>query len=116
MVSNAKLLSPQYLREQFFGHRLLPLSSAVWLCFRPSANRRLVSPPGAGSPLNLAVCPSAACSPSCGAKVPHALALRAVRPAAASVRFCAVASHSAGIPQSRLAPPLLGVLTKGGYS
>jgi hypothetical protein len=48
--------------------------------------------------------------------VPHALALWAARPAAASVRFCAVASHSAGIPQSRLAPPLLGVLTKAGYS
>jgi hypothetical protein len=48
--------------------------------------------------------------------VPHAIALRAVRPPAASVRFCAVASHSAGIPQSRLAPPLLGVLAKAGYS
>jgi hypothetical protein len=40
----------------------------------------------------------------------------AVRPTAASVGFCAVASHSAGIPQSRLAPPLLGVLTEAGYS
>jgi hypothetical protein len=76
----------------------------------------LVSPPGAGSPLNLAVCPSAARSPSCGAKVPYALTLRAVRPTAASVRFCAVASPSAGIPQSRQAPPLLGVLPKAGYS
>jgi hypothetical protein len=33
-----------------------------------------------------------------------------------SVGFCAVASHSAGIPQSRLTPPLLGVLAKAGYS
>jgi hypothetical protein len=116
MVSAAKLLSSQHLREQFFGRRLLPISSTVWLRFRPSAHSRLVPQPGAGLPLNLAVCPSAACSPSRYAKVPHALALRAVRPTAASVRFCAVASHSAGIPQSRLAPPLLGVLVKPGYS
>jgi hypothetical protein len=116
MVSTAKLQSPQHMREQFFGRRLLPISPTVWLRFRPSAHRRLVSPSGATSQLNGAVCPSAACSPASGAKVPHALALRAVRPAAASVRFCAVASHSAGITQSRLAPPLLGVLTKAGYS
>jgi hypothetical protein len=116
MVSAAKLQSPQHLREQFFGHRLLPVSSAVWLRFRPSAYRRMVSPPGASSPLNLAVCPSAACSPASGAKVPLALALRAARPAAASVGLCAVASHRAGIPQSRLAPPLLGVLANAGYS
>jgi hypothetical protein len=50
----------------------------------------------------LAVCPSAASSPSSCAKVPHALALLAVRPSAASVRFCAVASHSTGTPRSRL--------------
>jgi len=116
MVSAAKLHPRQHMREQFFSRRLLPISASVWRQSRPSAQSRLVSPPGAGSPLNLAVCPSAARSPGCGAKVPHALALRAVRPAAASVRFCAVASHSAGIPQSRLAPQLLGVLAKPSYS
>jgi hypothetical protein len=116
MVSIAKLLSPQHKREQFFGRRMRPTFSRVWLRFRPSAHSRFVPQPGAGSPLNLAVCPSAACLPFSSAKVPHALALRAVRPAAASVGFCAVASHSAGIPQSRLPPPLLGVWAKGGYS
>jgi hypothetical protein len=116
MVSTAKLQSPQLMREQFLSRRVLPISSSARLLFRPSAQSRLVSPPSAGSPLNLAVCPSAACSPTNGAKVPHALALQAARPAAASVRFCAVASHSADIPQSRLAPPLLGVLAKAGYS
>jgi hypothetical protein len=116
MVSKAKLQSPQHLREQIFGRRVLPISASAWRQSKPSAKSRLVSPPGAGSPLNLAVCPSAACLPFSSAKVPHALALWAVRPAAASVRFCAVASHSAGIPQSRLAPPLLGVLVKPGYS
>jgi hypothetical protein len=85
MVSAAKLHSRQHVREQFFGRRLLPISSTGWLRFRPSAHRRLVPQLGAASSPNLAVCPSAACSPSSGAKVPHALALRAVRPAAASV-------------------------------
>jgi hypothetical protein len=116
MVSSAKLLSPQHLREQFFSRRLLPISSTAKRCFRPSAHSRRVSPSGAGSVLNLAVCPSAACLPVSGAKVPSALALWAARPAAASFRFCAVAGHSAHIPQSRLAPPLLGVLAKAGYS
>jgi len=116
MVSIAKLQATQLMREQFFSRRSLPIYSTAWLRFRPSAHSRLVSPPGAGSPLNLAVCPSAACSPVGSTKVPHALALLAVRPAAASVGFCAVASHSARIPQSRLAPPLLGVCSKAGYS
>jgi hypothetical protein len=116
MVSTAKLQSPQHMREQFFGRRLLPISSSAWRLLWPSAHSRLVSPSGAASQLNLAVCPSAACSPTSRAKVPHALARWAVRPAAARVRLCAVASHSACIPQSRLAPPLLGVLTKAGYS
>jgi len=40
----------------------------------------------------------------------------AVRPSAASVGFCAVASHRARIPQPRLAPSLLGVLVIAGYS
>jgi hypothetical protein len=119
MVFTAKLQSPQLMREQFFIRRSLPICSTAWRGFRPSASSRLVSPPGAGSPLNLAVCPSAACLPVSGAKVPSALALWAARPAAVSVRLCAVASHAAGtslIPQSRLAPPLLGVLAKAGYS
>jgi hypothetical protein len=116
MVSTAKLHSPQHLREPFFSRRLLPITSTAWLRSRPSAHNRLVSPSGEGSPLNLAVCPPAACSPISSAKVPCALALWAARPAAASVRLCAVASHSAGMPQSRLAPPLLGVLAKAGYS
>jgi len=116
MVSNAKLQSPQHLREQIFGRRLLPIPASGWLLARHSTNSHLVPQHAAASPLNLAVCPSAACSPISGAKVPHAFAWWAARPAAASVGFCAVASHSAGIPQSRLAPPLLGVLAKPGYS
>jgi hypothetical protein len=116
MVSTAKLHSPQRLREQVFSRRLRPIASTAWLRSRPSAHNRFVSPSGVSSQLNLAVCPTAACSPSIGAKVPSALALWAARPAAASVGFCAVASHSARNPQSRLAPPLLGVLAKAGYS
>jgi len=116
MVSAAKLHSRQYIREPFFGLRLLPIFSTGWLRFRPSADRRLMAPPGAASPLNLAVCPSAACSPGSSTKVPRALAKWAARPAAASVGICAVAGHSAHIPQSRLAPPLLGVMAKAGYS
>jgi hypothetical protein len=41
---------------------------------------------------------------------------RAARPSAASVGFCAVASHRAGIPQPRRAPSLLGVFAIAGYS
>lgn len=83
------------MREQVFRRKPLPISSASWRLSRPSANSQQALPLGACSPLNLAVCPSAACSPARGAKVPRALALWAVRPAAASVRFCAVASHAA---------------------
>ena len=81
-------------------------------------------PSGALPSLNLAVCPSAACSPNSGAQVPHTTALwaaclsvssqrkselrqsatrprlMAVRPSAASARFGAVASHRTHIPQS----------------
>jgi len=51
--------------------------------------KALYQPPSASQPgvtrhLNLAVCPSAACSPNSGAKVPHAPALWAARPAAGS--------------------------------
>jgi hypothetical protein len=95
MVSIAKLLSRQHMREQFCSRRLLPITSTAKRCFRPSAQSRLVSPSGAGSVLNLAVCPSAACSSFGGAKVPRALALLAARPAACSVGLCAVASHAA---------------------
>jgi hypothetical protein len=95
MVSIAKLLSRQHMREQFCSRRLLPISSTAKHCFRPSAQSRLVSSRGAGSPLNLAVCPSAACYPISSAKVPRAVALSAARPAAVSVGFCAVASHAA---------------------
>jgi hypothetical protein len=42
---------------------------------------------GVSPSLNLAVCPSAACSPRSGAKVPHALASLAARPSAVSVSF-----------------------------
>jgi hypothetical protein len=102
MVSIAKLHSLQPVREQFFWRRPLPISSPGLHLFRPSVNNRLVSQPGAGSPLHLAVCPSAACSPTSGAKVPHALALLAARPSAATVRFCAVASHRTSSLRSRL--------------
>ncbi len=50
----------------------------------------------------LAVCPSAAHSPSSNAKVPRAFAWLATRPSAVGVRFCAVASHRTSSPRSRL--------------
>jgi len=49
-------------------------------------------------------------APKCHAPSPWL----AVRPSAASVGFCAVASHRAGIPQPRLAPSLLGVFRIAG--
>jgi len=101
MVSIAKLFSPQHMREQLFGRQLLPISSTARLRFRPGAHSRPVSLRGAASLLSLAVCPAAACSSTSGAKVPHAFASWAARPAAASVRFApwqatAQASRSRG--------------------
>jgi hypothetical protein len=49
-----------------------------------------------------AVRPLAAIAPASSTQVPHALAWPAARPSAASVRFCAVASHSTSSPRSRL--------------
>jgi hypothetical protein len=63
----------------------------------PSANSPIGAPRGAVHRLNLAVSPSAACSPPCSAKVPHAAAMLAACPSAISVRFCAVA-----LPRHRL--------------
>jgi hypothetical protein len=101
-VSTTKCSARLPMRELVFRRKPLPISSTGWRLSRPSAYNQQASPPGACSPLNLAVCPAAACSPASGAKVPRTLALRAARPSAASVRFCAVASHSTGSPRSRL--------------
>ena len=65
--------SPFSSATQIFGH----LS-------RPSANVHSGLAHGALVWLNLAVSPSAACSPTCGAKVPHIIALLATRLSAAS--------------------------------
>lgn len=69
-------------------HRLpLPFSFATQIfghLSRPSANAHGGLAHGALVRLNLAVCPLAARSPLCSAKVPHAIALRAARLSAVS--------------------------------
>ena len=58
--------------------------SGVGRLSRPSANQLGGLQRGGIPWLNLAVCPSAACSPTCRAKVPHSIAVSASCPAAVS--------------------------------
>ena len=77
--------SPFSFATQVFGHLL-----------RPSAHVHRDLPRGALVGLNLAVSPSAASSPTCGAKVPHAIAFLAARPTAVSAPVL-VFNHSSSL-------------------
>ena len=80
------------LREWLGIHRPFPSRSIGGLLSRPSANPPITSPRGTLRSLNLAVSPSAACSPSRRAQVPHATAKMAACPSAISTPVCAVSS------------------------
>jgi hypothetical protein len=87
-----KCPAPLNMREWFSRRRSLPGKSCGWLRSRPGANLPIGSPRGVVRWLNLAVSPSAACSPSRGAQVPRATAKVAACPSAISTPVCAVSS------------------------
>jgi hypothetical protein len=87
-----RLPVPLNMREWFVRRRPLRGKSASRLRCRPGANLPVGSPRGALHSLNLAVSPSAACSPKCSVQVPHASAKWAACPSAISTPVCAVSS------------------------
>jgi hypothetical protein len=103
-------------REQFFIPKPLQAHHRPGVCTGP-ALRSSLPRQGAhvqGSSL-LSVLRQPALTPA-APKCHSPQLCRAARPLAASVGFCAVASHRADIPQPRLAPSLLGVFAVAGYS
>jgi hypothetical protein len=81
--------------------RLLPLPrSRCGACSGLALQLQHRMPSGAMPMLNLAVCPSAACASSSGAKVPRAVAKWAARPSAASAPISG--ANAASVRQNRI--------------
>ena len=106
----------QHSREQFFIPKPLQALHRPGVCTSPALSCTLL---GHRAHVHGSDWPSVLRQPALAPAAPKChtpSAWLAVRPSAASVGFCAVASHRASIPQPRLAPSLLGVLAIDGYS